>query len=239
MKTPRNLLLTGLIILTSLSMVLATGRAAELIETTNRAGIKLSYIPAAKLNDIELRQVLWEAQQVGITNVESVRTVYGIPGLSRHVIVKSKERVNGRNLSYETLSMSRKSWESGERKGGLLQTSDFRIEASGKQAHFERTYEIGSKTHRVAMLEEDVSAADKAIPLITTRKFRVEGELADKEFGLGKLQFERADLSKPSVFRKSDSTNDYEIEFSEDQAILYFRVENEEVIVTKFGRYFI
>lgn len=239
MNLRRIFLLKVAAIVALLLLVPAPGYAQQGIETTNRAGIKLSYIPVAKLNDVELRQVLWEARQVGITNVESVRTVYGISGLSRHVIVKSKERVDGRNVFYETLSMGRKSWESDGRKGGFLQTSDFLVEASGKQRHFERTYELGGNRLHVTMLEKEVSVADKAIPLIAARKFRVEGELADREFSLGKLQLERADLSKPSVFRKtdSDSMSQYEVEFSGNQFILYLRLENGEVVVTRFGRY--
>lgn len=239
MTSPQALLFNTALLIGLLFVPLATGHAQQAIETTNRAGIKLSYIPAAKLNEIELRQVLWEAQQAGITNVESVSTVYGIPGLSRHVIVKGKERIDGRNVSYETLSMRRKSWESDGRRGGFLQTSDFRGEASGKEAHFERSYELGGNKLRVAMLEKEVSVADKAIPLIAARKFRVEGNLADNEISLGKMQLERADLSKPSVFRKtdSDSMSQYEIEFSGNQFILYLRLENGEVVVTRFGRY--
>jgi hypothetical protein len=239
MKTPRKLLFTGLSILTSLLMVLATGLAAERIETTNRAGIKLSYIPAAKLNDIELRQVLWEAQQVGITNVESVRTVYGIPGLSRHVIVKSKERVNGRNFSYETLSMGRKSWEPDGRKGGVMQASDFRVETSGKQTHFERSYELAGTLRRVAMSEKDVAVADKVIPLVAARKVRFKDESTDTVFNFARHQFERIDLSKPDALRKGSSPDEYELEFSESQHIIYFRYKDGEVLIATVGMYHI
>jgi hypothetical protein len=230
MNPPRILLSNVASLVVFLFVMSSVARAQETIESTNRAGIKLSYIPAAKLNEAELRQVLWEARQVGITNVESVRTVYGIPGLSRHVIVKSKERVDGRNIFYETLSMGRKSWESDGRKGSFLQTGDFQAEASGKQTHLERTYQLGGSTRRIALKEKDILVADKAIPLIAAKKVRFKNDVA----GVG---FDRISLMQPAGLRKDSSTDDYELWLHTSQDIIRFRYENEEVVITGIGQY--
>ncbi len=79
MNSPRTFLIDAAAIVALLLLLPAAAYAQQAIETSNRAGIKLSYIPAAKLNEIELRQVLALAQKVGITNVAEVKTDYSLP----------------------------------------------------------------------------------------------------------------------------------------------------------------
>lgn len=239
MKTLIQLFFTAFVVCVCFSSSSGAGQGMQTIETTNNAGLKLSYIPTAKLNAIELHQVLSLASRSGITNVESVSTVYGIPGLSRHVIVKSKERVVGRNVSYETLTMDRKSWESGKKSGGILDPSDFKVETSGKQIHFERSYQLAGKVRRVAMLETDVAVADKVIPVIAAKKVRFKDEATNTAFDSARYQFERIDLSKPDVLRNGNSPDEYELEFSESQHIIYFRYKDGEVMITTVGMYHI
>lgn len=239
MKTPRKSLITSLVVWICFLPHLLTGQRIQTIESTNYAGIKLSYIPTAKLNAVELHQVLSLARQSGITNVESVSTVYGIPGPSRHVIVKSKERVDGRNVSYDTLSMDRKSWESGEKSGGILDPIDFKVEKSGKQAHFERSYELAGKLRRVAMSEKDVAVADKVIPLIAAKKVRFENEANNTLFNSTRHEFEQIDLSKPDVLSNGRSTEEYDLNFSESQQIISFRYKDGEVLIISIGMYHI
>lgn len=239
MNSPRIFLLNAAVV--SLLLLLpAPGRAQRhTIETTNRAGIKLSYIKEAKLNEIELQQVLTLAQGVGITNIASVSTVYGIPGMSRHVIIKSGERINGRNISYCGVSISRTGWQARKKTDEDLQPGDFQVEASGKYTTLERTYELAGVTRRVSIAEKDIEVADLAIPLIAARKVRFKNEPPNNDLDFGRFQFERMDPSKPDVLTKGHSTNEYELEFSEGQHIIYFRFEDGKVLITRIGTYHI
>lgn len=230
MKTPRNPLLTGLLVLISLSLMLANGRAAERIETTNRAGIKLSYIPAAKLNAIELRQVLSLARQVGITNVGEVSTGYSLPTATRHVFVKSRERVNGRNIRHELVTIEKSGWGREDMPKQALRSGSFWVEPSSSYTVLERTYEIGGTRRRITVQEKDIPVADIAIPLIAAKKVRINDSF-------GSSRFETISLLQPARLRKSNHTEGYELWLNGSQEIIHFRIENGEVVITTVGTY--
>src|SRR5882672_8966023 len=140
------------------------GAGVEVIEKTNYAGIKLSYIRDATLNAGELQQVLSLAWQAGITNVGEVITGHGLPGLSKEITVKSKERLDGRNISYERIHVGKTGWTGFMKPAGARQSGDFWLDASQKYATLERTYELGGTTRRIAIGKGvDAAFADKVI----------------------------------------------------------------------------
>lgn len=210
--------------------MLANGRAAERIETTNRAGIKLSYIPDAKLDELELRRVLWLVQQVGVTNVAKVRTLHGFANKSRLIEATSRERAKGRNISYETVTINWAGYEAAIKPRNAIQSGDFWVSALDKITWLQRTFDIGGTTRRVTLKEKDIPIADKAIPLIAARKVRFRGDFA-------RSGFERVNLYQSCSLRTSRSADGYELWLHDRQEIIYFRIENDEVLITAIGNY--
>ena len=207
------------------------GAAVETIETTNRAGIKLSYPRGVTLNAGELQQVLSLAWQAGITNVGEVSTAYGIPGLSKHITAKSRERVNGRSISYETISIHRPGWDGTKPAYGSKTAGDFWIDVSDKRTTLERTYELGGTTRRIRLSEGvDVAFADKVIPLIAAKKVRLKDDFT-------RIRFDRVDVLKPGNLRRSDFHHGYELWFYDRQDIIMFDYEKGEVVITGVGEY--
>lgn len=232
MKTPRNSLLTGIVVLVSISLLLTFGRAAERIETTNRAGIKLSYTSEQKLTDLEVGQVLSLAQQIGITNVGSITLGTTIPVVSTIVVVNGKERVIGRNTSYESATIERLGWTSQERPAEALKAGDFWARASSKYTHFERKYEIAGTLRSVVMSENDVPVADKAIPLIAAKKVRFKRENM-------RSQFDGIDVLRPYHFNWNSSFNEHELRCAGVRTIIRFQMVEGEVLVTGLSHYVI
>ena len=233
MNPPRILLFNVAALVALLVLLPVAGRAQQTIETTNRAGIKLSYIPAAKLDELELRRVLWLAQQVGITNVAKVSTDYARPSATKLVSVTSKERVDGRNISYETVAIHRPDWGGWSKPERAFQSGEFWVSASDKITWLQRTFDIGGTTRRITLKEKDIPVADKAIPLIAAKKVRFKDEFTQST----QSRFKRIDIQQPSSLRASDSTHDYELWLHTSQEIVYFRIENGEVVITAVGNY--
>lgn len=221
----------GLLIVTGLSLMLANSRAAERIETTNRVGIKLSYLPAAKLDETELRQVLWLAQQVGVTNVAEVNTSYAAPSATKLVSVISKERVDGRNISYETVAIHRPDWGAWSKPERVLQSGDFWVSASDKITWLQRTFDIGGTTRRITLEERDIPVADIAIPLIVAKKVQFKDDFWTR------TRFEKISLMQPAGFRKSGSTNNYELWLHGSHEVIHFRIDKGQVTITGIGDY--
>ena len=231
MNSPRIFLLAAAALVAHLLVLPASGRAQrQSIETTNRAGIKLSYIPAARLNELELGQVLTLAQQVGIINIAKVSTDYARPSATKLVSVTSKERVDGRNISYETVAIHRPDWGEWSKPERAFQSGEFWVSASDKTTWLQRTFDIGGTTRRITLKEKDIPVADKAIPLIAAKKVRFKDEFTQS-------RFERIDIQQPSSLRASDSTHDYELWLHTSREIIYFRIENGEVVITAVGNY--
>ena len=232
MNSPRIFLLAAAAAIVALLLLLpAQGRAQrQIIETTNRAGIKLSYITEAKLSELELQQVLTLAQQVGITNVDKVTTGYALPSATKLVTMTSKERVNGRNTSFETVTIHRLDWGGWSKPERAFQSGEFWVDASDKFTRLERAFDIGGTTRRITIQEKDIPIADKAIPLIAAKKVRFKDEFTQGGF-------ERIDIQQPSSLRASDSTHNYELWLHNSWEIIYFRIENGEVVITAVGNY--
>lgn len=231
MNSPRIFLLAAAAVVAHLLLLPASGRAQrQTIETTNRAGIKLSYIPAARLNELELRQVLTLAQQVGITNIAKVSTDYARPSATKLVSVTSKERVNGRNISYETVAIHRPDWGGWSKPERAFQSGNFWVSASDKITWLQRTFDIGGTTRRITLKEKDIPVADKAIPLIAAKKVRFKNDIA----GVG---FDQISLLQPAGLERSSATDDYELWLHTSQEVIGFRYENGEVVITRIGQY--
>jgi hypothetical protein len=183
------------------------------------------------LNAGELQQVLSLATQAGITNVGEVIIGRGFPALSKEITVKSKERLDGRNISYESIHVGKTGWTGFIKPAGAKQSGGFWTDASQKYTTLERTYELGGTTRRIRLSEGvDVAFADKVIPLIAAKKVRLKDDIA-------RIQFDRINVLKPGNLRRSDSHHGYELWFYDLQEIIMFDYEKGEVVITGVGQY--
>jgi hypothetical protein len=207
--------------------------AAEIVEITNRAGIKLSYIREATLNAAELQQVLSLAKQAGITNFGEVIISRGFPARSKEITVKSKERLDGRNIFYETIHVGKTGWTGFIKPAGARQSGNFWIDASRKYTTVERTYDLGGTMCRIRLSEGvDVAFADEVIPLIAVKKVRLKDDFT-------RIQFDGVDVLKPGNLRRNDSHHGSELWFYDSQDIILFDYEKGEVVITGVGHYVI
>ena len=192
--------------------------------------IKTNFVKGAELNSVEINQVLTLARQNGIEDAAEVRTFYYLPTRNRGIHVKSKERVDGRNISYDTVTLSKNEW--GAKPDQALEP----IKVSDpKYTTYLRIYEINKKIIRITIGEGiTTTIADKVIPAIVSKRVRFENDRTKNEFNrLGDVI--------PSSINKSDiDKGEYELFLSEPaMQILRFRLDNGEVVITGVSRYVI
>jgi len=142
----------------------------------NTSPVKTSFVENAKLNSVELKQVLSLAEQSGIQDAAEVKTFNYLPAGGRGISVKSRERVDGRNISYDTVLLGKSEWAGPAPDKTPKRLGSFFVEES-KYTTLLRTYEINQKTIRIVM-DKGIPAtfADQVMPAIVSKKVRFEDD---------------------------------------------------------------
>lgn len=185
--------------------------------------INTNFVKGAELNSVEINQVLLLARQSGIEDAAEVTTFYYLPTRIRGIHVKSKERVDGRNISYDTVTLSKNEW--GAKPDQALEP--FKVSDPKYTTHL-RIYEINKKNIRIKIGEGITTTfADKIIPAIVSKNVRFENDAAKDDFNrLG-------DFTPDGIYRSDVNKGGYDLSLSEPSMyILRFILDNGEVVIT-------
>ena len=197
------------------------------------ATIKTEFVEDAKLSNAEVDQLVALASQSGINDVVKVETFHYRPGSHREISVSSKERVDGRSISYDIIYVERIGWDSFEPEPNSKRVGPFWTRHP-KRTVLSREFEIGKERIRLTIDEGvDVAIVDQAIPLIAAKKVRFENDtlFAPRTFSDLKIGDARRIVKKLAG-------DGYELWFGDGGGeILNFRVENGKVIVTSIAHY--
>src|SRR5579871_735392 len=74
-------------------------------------GIKTQFVEGASLTPAEVIQVLGLARKCGLTNAASLETFRYLPSRGHGICVKSQEKIDGRDVFYDTIYIDRRDWQ--------------------------------------------------------------------------------------------------------------------------------
>lgn len=190
--------------------------------------IKTDFAAGANLLPSELKQVVALAKQSGLADVAEVSTSPILPVGGKLIYVKSAERVDGRNISFESVCVHKMGWDVLEpAKNGVKRDGNFWVNADDKRTTLLRSYEFNRHAVRVQIGSGvDIAFADKVIPLIALEIIRAGKERGD-------LRFEDAAKVKPTAIHKGRFKDEYELQcFGPSLLSVKFRFENGQVVIT-------
>jgi hypothetical protein len=137
--------------------------------------IKTTFIDGTNLSPSELDQVIALARRSGVRDVAQVETFYYLPTIEKGISVKSREKLDGRNHSYDKITIGRSGWLSQSAPKDSLQLGDFWVERSGRKHVLLREYEFKGKTVKIDVSGVNITVADRIISSVFTK--RVQGDL--------------------------------------------------------------
>ena len=190
--------------------------------------IKKNFLKDAPLSATEMSQVLSLAHQCGIHDVAEIGTYYALPSSIKVISVKSTDRVDGQNTSFDTVSINKIGWGDSGPENNAKRIGNFWVDTPGRYTTLLRSYEYGKKTVQIAIGDGiEIAFADKVIPLIAAKKVRFDHDSIRREF-------EELGNSKPQgIYQSYPDKKGYEMRFSEPTLrALMFRVDKGRVVIT-------
>jgi hypothetical protein len=190
--------------------------------------IKTNFVAGVNLLPSELKLVVALAKQCGITNVAEVNTFHYQPGGGKGISVKSAERLEGRNTSYDSIEVHRIGWNSDVPTADeVRRDGNFWCEPKWKYTTLLRNYVFKKQTVKVEIGQGvDVPLADKIVALFEEKRVRIDNDFTRREFDeLWKTKLE-------GLFQ-NDSKKGYELRF-EGYPIrsLLLEFQNGQLVVT-------
>jgi len=222
-----KVLLFGWLALQCFQTTVAAGQTNQAKRGVSPQKITTNFIAEARLTASEVKQVLQLAKACGIRNPSEVRTFHWLPTFDRGISVKSTERVDGRNTSFDTVTISKNGWDQRQPEKSAKRAGDFWADADSKYSTLLRQFEFKKTTIQVSIGKGiDVVFTDKVIPLIDAKKIRFESDWVRQEF-------EELKDSKPVAIYRSWSDKGYELRFNEpSMRAIMFDVKDGQVVVT-------
>jgi len=225
-KFTKALMLGWLLALSHQASVVA-GESKQVKQASKTYPVTRNFIADAKLTPSEVKQVLELAKKCGINHPSEVRTFHYLPTSGRGISVKSLEKVDGRNTSFDMVTISKKGWDQGEAETNSIRVGNFWAEKDAKYSTLLRRYEFKKAAIQISIGKGvDLAFADKVIPLIDGKKVLFDND-SNRE------QFEELKDSKPVAISKSYSGGGYELRFNEpSMRAIMFDVKNGQVVIT-------
>jgi len=210
-----------------LQATVVAGQTNQAKRAVSPEKITTNFIAEAHLTASEIKQVLELAKACGIDRPSEVRTFHYLPSVTKGISVKSVERVDGRNTSFDTVTISKLGWEERDSDKSSKRVGDFWAGAEAKYSTLLRRYEFKKATIQISIGKGiDVAFADKVIPLIDAKKVCFESDWVRQEF-------EELKDSKPVAFNRSWSDKGYDLRFNEpSMRAIMFDVKDGRVVVT-------
>ncbi|HEV2693524.1 MAG TPA: hypothetical protein VG347_11560 [Verrucomicrobiae bacterium] len=217
-----------------------TGTAAP---KTAMPAVKTDFAPGDQLNPQEIKQVLALAKQYGITNAGRISTIYSLPGGRKEgVSVQSTERVDGRNVRYETLHINKDGWSYFTRPTSAKHIGNFWIDADQKSwPTLLRSYRWTDQQPFQVSIGEGVaiSIADKLVSLLSADKlpFSEKKKTSETESpNFTSSFFEKPTDLKPESIYRDESKNSFKVEFR-GQFVFQYQFINGEFVYSGSYRY--
>ena len=203
------------------------GQTNQAKHAVNLQKITTNFIAEARLTASEVKQVLELAKACGLDTPSEVRTFHYLPSVTKGISVKSVERVDGRNSSFDTVTVCKLGWEGRDPDKSAKRVGDFWADSEAKYSTLLRRYEFKKTPIQISIGKGiDVALADRVIPLIDAKKVRFESDWVRQEF-------EELKDSKPVAIYRSYSDKGYELRFNEpSMRAIMFDVKDGRVVVT-------
>ena len=227
MRSHRIVLLVTLLMVMAAFGVLADQTNTVKAARPNPSPVKTRF-EADHLNRGELKQVLALAKQSGIEDAAEVETFSYMPAGGNAIRVKSKERVDGRNILYDDVVINKEGKP--DKKFGIFQVSE------PKYTWRLRTYKINQNTVRIDLMDGiTADFTDKVMQLIVTKKVRFENDSVRRDFAkLGNFIPASIGQISPNSMNKGG----YQMYLSQPPMhILMFRLDKGEVVITGVDEY--
>jgi len=193
--------------------------------------VETKFEHGAVLTPREITEVISLARACGISEPREVQTFSRLPGVARGVSVKSVERTNGVDITFDQIVIGKSGWTDSEPSQTAKRVGSFWAEASNNYTRHLRVYNFRGERIRVDLgdgITTDI--ADRIIPLIAAKKFRFFSKN-------GALQFDQSEMEKfakmkPSGLSKQED-GDVWLHFEGQLDGLQFRFEKGEIILIR------
>ena len=189
--------------------------------------IKTNFVPEAVLTTNEIKQVIELARMSGIQNAGEVSTFHFVPSIETGIQVKSVDRVDGRNTSFDSILITRHGPDAEDPGNEFWSVGEFRAFKTFKRTTLLRKYEFRGAAAPIQIGEGlDVAIADKVIPRIGA------GLVRFKDVWLAR-EFDQLKSLKPTVIHKGYQGSGYELRFDgEEIRSLHFNWDDGRVVIT-------
>ncbi len=201
-----------------------TGQATSQV---NLAGIRTNFISDAVLTTNEIRQVVELARISGIEKVDEVSTFHFFPSIETGIQVKSVDRVDGRNTSFDSILITRHGPDAEGPENEFWSVGEFRAFKTFKRTILLRKYEFRGAAVQISIGEGlDVAIADKVIPRIGAGIVRFKDVWLSREF-------DQLKTLKPTAIHKGYQGSGYELRFNgSEMRSLRFDWDDGRVVIT-------
>ena len=190
--------------------------------------VKTDLANGAYLSPSEVRQVVALAKKCGIADVGEVSTFHYLPVGGKGISVKSTERVDGRNVSYDRVEVHKTGWNSSTASSNKVKRDgNFWCNVGGKYTTLFRSYEFKTRTIKIQIGKGvDIALDDQIIGLFVQNKVQVDNDF-------NRRQFDELWITKPEGLFQRDSKRGYELRF-EGYPVrsLLLEMENGRLVVT-------
>ena len=209
------------------------GALAETNRQSHRSGlaVKTNFVSGAQLSAKEVKQVLEVARLCGVDAPSEISTYHYIPAGGKGISVKSVDRVDARNTSFDTIIISKMGWDYRKPEKGITRVGDFWAYPREKYSTLLRRFELKNGIIQIQIGDDvNIAFADKVIPLIDRGNIRFVNDWIRQDFK------ELKDL-KPVSILKSHISQGYELRFDgHSRRLLIFDWKDGGIIVTGVGR---
>lgn len=163
--------------------------------------VRTIFEKGASLTPRELGQALVLAKECGISEPGEVSTMYFIPGGGKGIHVKSTERISGRDIAVDELTIGKAGWTEMTPGKDAKRVGKLWAVPSDKYTRHLRVYDFRGERIRVQM-SGGISAelADKVMALIAARQVRFRAK--DGVWNFDQEEMEKMLAAKPTALTK-------------------------------------
>lgn len=210
----------------ALCAMLVVGEQTVLAATGSAPTIETSFAAGAVLSASDLHSVVELANLSGIDRVLGVTTERHLVGIT--IAVTGDEKVDGKNVVFQTLNLHRNGWDSVKRPAeGVRSVGEFWVEASTHPQRQQRTIvQVGKHELRVGLLNGiKPEGAEQVIPALLAGRVRYASDYV-------KERVSHMDFSRPEWLGISEGECWISFASPGPLTAAVFRLQGKEVMIT-------
>ncbi|MGV3756966.1 MAG: hypothetical protein ACO1QS_16415 [Verrucomicrobiota bacterium] len=168
--------------------------------------LERNYTKEAVLAEAEENQVIQLAAKHGISDVEKITTAHLVPSPYFFILVKERDTIEGRDVTYRLLSVKYKKWSASKDFPGKdgLRAGDFW--AGPPLTRKLKILKVNGNEYRADVRHMTPEQCEQILGLLQQKKFLTEGSIS-KEY------LERMDLERPNFFNYDETNKLYLMNF--------------------------